>query len=124
MPLFLTLLTLVVLFVSVCHGPAFPAAAGNPPYQGYQEGLACPYKGKLILRARRKSVRTLIRSAAWLHSNLTVLWKFITIAFISHTTRISSAVAFSHGHACTFLIGGTHASLSEGICSTYWSSQG
>lgn len=33
----------VCLFVSA----AFSAAAGNPLQLGYQEGPACPYKGKL-----------------------------------------------------------------------------
>lgn len=40
---FLTLFRLFCLFASA----AFSAAAGNPLQLGYQEGPACPYKGKL-----------------------------------------------------------------------------
>lgn len=91
MPLFLTLLTPVFLFVCVCHGPVFSAAAVIRPNRATRRVWCVLIRANSLCGPDMRAFRALIRSAAWLHSNLTPLWKMITIAVILHTARISSA---------------------------------
>lgn len=72
------------LFICVCSSP-FSVAAGNPLQLCYQEGPACPYKGKLTCGLDTCEFNVLIRSAAWLHSNLKPALEIITIALTSCT---------------------------------------
>lgn len=90
-------LRLSQLFICVCSGPPFSVAAGNPPQLCYQEGPACPYKGKLTCGLDTCEFNVLIRSAAWLHSNLKPALEIITIALTSCTnTQYPPTTSYSH----------------------------
>lgn len=80
---FLTLLTLILSQLFICvrldvrSSPASSVAAGNPLQLCYQECPVRPYKGKLTRGLDTSEFKALIRSAAWLHSNLSLLWKLL-----------------------------------------------
>ena len=80
---FLTLLTLSLSQLFICvrldvrSSPVSSVAAGNPLQLCYQECPVRPYKGKLTRGLDTSEFKALIRSAAWLHSNLSLLWKLL-----------------------------------------------
>lgn len=73
-----------IVFICVClnvrTSPASSVAAGNPLQLCYQECPVCPYKGKLTCGFDTSEFKALIRSAAWLHSNLQPALEIITVA--------------------------------------------
>lgn len=113
------------LFICVCSSPAFSVAAGNPLQLCYQEGPVCPYKGKLTCGLDTCEFKALIRSAAWLHSNLSLLWKLLlwpSLHAQTHSTPYPSLIPV-HVYSRTFLAESIHTPLCQRICSTCHSSQ-
>lgn len=133
---FLTLLTLILSQLFICvrldvrSSPASSVAAGNPPQLCYQECLVRPYKGKLTRGLDTSEFKALIRSAAWLHSNLSLLWKLLLWPSFSCTNTQYPPPPASHSYPCTwthtrthFLAESIHTPLCRAMCSTRHSSQ-